>query len=156
MSTIRHFTECLAPAQFYRLNILVMFMCVIQIGFGLLWFLKTLLGFEGDNEGQEMFSHTDDDTPLLVALARDLGSLELFVYTQAIFNGLLLVACLVAQRSIRNVNITSNLRFMWVLLWLIPIQIFSGIGLFDTYGVNSVWIKVFPDFLQLTHCPQGQ
>ena len=45
----------------------------------------------------------------------------------------LLIASMLAQRAIRDVNLVGSVRYMWVLLWLLPIQIFCTIGLFGKW-----------------------
>ena len=46
-----------------------------------------------------------------------------------------------ARRAIRDVNLVGSVRFMWVLFWLLPVQVFFMIGLFDYYYVNEVKTK---------------
>jgi hypothetical protein len=66
--------------------------------------------------------------------------MALFVYLLSGVNLVLLIASYFAQRAIRKVNLVRSVRFMWTLFWLIPIQIFLMIGLFDVYRVMGVYI----------------
>ena len=38
-------------------------------------------------------------------------------------------------------HIMRSVRYMWALLWLLPLEIFFMIGLFDYYNVNEVYAK---------------
>ena len=128
-----------------RLNILVMIMSLVQVAFGLFHLITVMLGVIQDpvvggdaSEGEGASDDGEDQTPMFTLT---LWSLENFVYVLSFFGVILLISCLVAQKAIRNVNLSGNIRFMWVLFWLLPIQIFCAIGLFDYYNVNYVTTK---------------
>lgn len=147
-----------------RLNILVMIMSLVQVSFGLFHFITVLLGVIQDpviggdaSEGNGVPDDGEDQVPMLTMT---LWSLETFVYFLSIFGVILLIACLVAQKAIRNVNLGGNIRFMWVLLWLLPIQIFCAIGLFDYYNVNYVttkhrWLSPTMVWVRDLYCEEG-
>jgi len=120
-----------------RLNLICAFFCVIQICSGIFIFLIQFTGYVEDDEN-ELASEADEDKPLISA---DLWSLQLFVYSISVVAFVLLVASMVAQRAIREVNLVGSVRYMWVLFWLLPILIFCMIGLFDPYAVNEVHTK---------------
>lgn len=42
---------------------------------------------------------------------------------------------------IRRVNLVGAIKYMWVLYWVLPLQIFLVIALFDYHNVTDVWIK---------------
>ena len=42
---------------------------------------------------------------------------------------------------IRRVNLVGAIKYMWVLYWILPLQIFLVIALFDYHSVTDVWIK---------------
>lgn len=44
-------------------------------------------------------------------------------------------------RVIRNVNLLGAIRYLWCLMWLIPIEILFVIGLFDYFRVTDVWFR---------------
>lgn len=54
---------------------------------------------------------------------------------------ILLVSILLTIRAIQNVSINVFIRFLWLLLWVIPLEVFFMIGLFDYFRVTDVWIK---------------
>mmetsp|Transcript_2879 Transcript_2879/g.5258 ORF Transcript_2879/g.5258 Transcript_2879/m.5258 type:complete len:751 (-) Transcript_2879:1131-3383(-) len=119
-----------------RLNLLCAFFCVIQIIGGVLLFMVRFTGYVEKDKNEA--SEPDEDKPLVTI---DLWSLELFVFCLSVINLVLLIASVLAQRAIRDVNLVNSVRFMWVLFWLLPIQIFCMIGLFDVHQVNETKIK---------------
>lgn len=44
-------------------------------------------------------------------------------------------------RIIRDVNLVGAVRFLWVILWVLPLQAAMVVGLFDYFLVTDVWIK---------------
>ena len=53
----------------------------------------------------------------------------------------LFFAMIITIPVIRQVNLVGAIRFMWVLYWILPLQIFLVIALFDYHNVTDVWIK---------------
>lgn len=142
-----------------RLNGLCSFFCVVQIALGLFLFSTSVMGVvqERDDAVEEAALADDGNAPKskqseleneedltnLILISPDLWNLKLFVYMLSIVNVVLLIASVLSQRVIREVNLVGSVRFMWSLFWLLPIQIFLMIGLFDYYRVMEVWIKHF-------------
>lgn len=142
-----------------RLNGLCSFFCVVQIALGLFLFSTSVMGVvqERDDavedaaladdangvEGKQSKVGEEEDIVNLILISPDLWNLKLFVYMLSIVNVVLLIASVLSQRVIREVNLVGSVRFMWCLFWLLPIQIFLMIGLFDYYRVMEVWIKHF-------------
>jgi hypothetical protein len=54
---------------------------------------------------------------------------------------LILIASIVTWRTVRNVDLIGVMRYLWVLVWLLPFELFCAIGLFDYFEVTAVWIK---------------
>lgn len=52
-----------------------------------------------------------------------------------------LIAILLTVRAIQNVSIRVFIRLLWLLLWIIPLEIYWGVGLFDSFRVTDVWVK---------------
>jgi len=52
----------------------------------------------------------------------------------------LLIAALLVARAIRQVNLAGLVRYYWALRWLLPIELFCAIGLFDFHKVTEVVI----------------
>lgn len=115
-----------------RLNLLCAFFCVIQICIGIFLFVVNYTGYSSSQTAMEIKKDEEEiegneEKPLVSA---ELWSLELFVYCLAIVNIVLLIASMLAQRAIREVNLVGSVRYMWTLFWVTPIQIFFMIGLF--------------------------
>jgi len=53
----------------------------------------------------------------------------------------LLIAAFLVARAIRQVNLAGLVRYYWALRWLLPIELFCAIGLFDFHKVTEVVIK---------------
>ena len=106
--------------------------CVIQICIGVFLFVVNYTGYSSNQTAMEIKEDEEEiegneEKPLVSA---ELWSLELFVYCLAVVNIVLLIASMLAQRAIREVNLVGSVRYMWTLFWVTPIQIFFMIGLF--------------------------
>lgn len=124
-----------------RLNILIGFFCLAQIASGLFLLSTTLMGYQQSARyaaDTKEYNEADKDKPIIT---QDLWSLTTFIYFLAGINFVLLFSAMLAQRAIRYVNLTKSVRFMWVLFWILPLQIFFSIGLFDYNQVMTVWTK---------------
>jgi hypothetical protein len=124
-----------------RLNVLIVFFCFVQIASGLFLLITVLMGYKQHAQiGAEsrLYYEGDKDKPIVT---QDLWSLTTFVYFLAGINVIFLIAAMLAQRAIRYVNLTKSVRYMWVLFWILPLQIFFSIGLFDYNQVMEVWTK---------------
>ena len=107
-----------------RMNMLCLFFCIVQAGVGGYLFFTNFIGYY--NGG--------DDSPFINGV---LWSLQLFVYFLSIVSAILGITCLFARRWLRDVNLVGSVRFMWTLLWVLPLQIYFMIGLFDYYNVRK-------------------
>ena len=120
-----------------RLNRLCEFFCIVQIGAGIFLFVITVTGYVED-DSEELATEEGQDKPLV---SPDLWNLEWFVYCLTMISVVLLIASILAQHHIRDVNLVGSVRFMWAFYWLLPVQIFFMIGLFDYFNVNEVKMK---------------
>ena len=124
-----------------RLNVLIGFFCLVQIASGLFLLITVLMGYAQSAQSAadtKVYYEADTDKPLVT---QDLWSLTMFIYFLAAINLVLLISAMLAQRAIRYVNLTKSVRYMWVLFWILPLQIFFSIGLFDYNQVMEVWTK---------------
>ena len=124
-----------------RLNALIVIFCSVQIASGLFLLSIALMGYNQSTRNAaeiNAYDEGDRDKPLV---SQDLWSLTTFVYFLAGINALLLIAAVLAQRAIRFVNLARSVRFMWVLFWILPLQIFFSVGLFDYHRVMESWSK---------------
>lgn len=63
------------------------------------------------------------------------------IMTQGLVAICTFVGLFCSRRHLREINLPGSLRFMWFMLWIIPIQIYLIVSLFDYHGVTSVWIR---------------
>ena len=131
-----------------RLNVLCAFHAVVQIALGLFLFVVTFIGVKRTNLyyatetfDKSVYPTMSDTATVQNSVSPDLWNLMLFVWVLSVVGLVLLIASSFAQRAIRNVNLVRSVRFMWTLFWLLPIQIFLTIGLFDYYRVMDVYTK---------------
>lgn len=75
------------------------------------------------------------------ALSPNLWSIGVNLLILSIVGLVLLVTIILAIPAIRQVNLLGAIRFMWVLFWILPLQIFLVIALIDYHNVTEVWIK---------------
>jgi hypothetical protein len=64
------------------------------------------------------------------------------INTTVLFSGVIglfvVLVMIFSRRAIAEVNFGGSLRFMWFLFWLIPLEIYVSINLFDYYRVSEV------------------
>jgi len=121
-----------------RLNVLCIFFALWQFGVGIF----VLVAFLSDtivdrNLGEEISYRTYYREALTPNLWMMSGSLLIL----SIVGFVLLVTMILTIPVIRQVNLIGAIRFMWVLYWILPLQIFLVIALFDYHNVTDVWIK---------------
>lgn len=125
-----------------RLNVLIVFFCLVQIGAGIFVLTTVLIGYfdtvSREADTKIYYEEGNDNRPLIT---QDLWSLTTFIYFLSLMNFVLLIAAMLAQRAIRYVNLAKSVRYMWALYWIIPLQVFFMIGLFDYNQVMEVWTK---------------
>lgn len=126
-----------------RLNRLCAFFSLLQICYGVFTLVMKFITYDDDQA--DSANDPDKEGVDKPWFNSDLWSLDTFVIALSAINFVLLIASMLAQRSIRDVNLVGAVRFMWVLFWLLPLQIFFTIGLFDVYRVSEVRTKHFWD-----------
>lgn len=62
------------------------------------------------------------------------------VFAIGILGAFIMLVCLCTVRIIRQVDLTGAIRYMWIILWLFPAEIFFTITLFDYHRVTEVWV----------------
>ncbi|GAX09907.1 hypothetical protein FisN_11Lh108 [Fistulifera solaris] len=82
-----------------------------------------------------------DSTPADIEVLSHVWNINGAVFTMGSIAFLLLVMTIVIVPVVRSVNLKGAIRYLWLLLWIIPIQIYSVIGLFDYFRVTRVWVK---------------
>lgn len=114
-----------------RLNILSFFFSAIQLAASL-WLIVVVF-VEGVTKGnwdeyQNQFYLWNNNTSVVA-----IGCLA-FV---------LVFTCLWTTRIVKEVDLVGALRFLWLLLWILPIAAFLNITAFDYHEVTSIWISKF-------------
>jgi hypothetical protein len=62
------------------------------------------------------------------------------IWSLGLLSVVVLFTIVLTTRVVRDVNLVGAVRLFWVLLWVIPLQVVSLIGLFDSFGVTKVWV----------------
>jgi hypothetical protein len=68
----------------------------------------------------------------------NLWNINAMVFLAGILGIFVVIAMIYARRAIVEVNFGASLRFIWFLFWLIPLEIFVTINLFDYHQVSLV------------------
>jgi hypothetical protein len=110
-----------------RLTILALFFTSVQLFAGL-W-LACLLLF------------LDDEPGALRGFAPHLWNLNGAAFAVGILGFVLIITCFCTIRVIKVVDLVGAIRYLWVLLWLFPFELFFNISLFDYHQVTGVWIR---------------
>ena len=120
----------------YRLNILCAFFAFGQVTAGsfLLVVLNSNLIV---NRYNSVVVRTEDST----SFSLDLWNLNGSVFCIAMVGLIILVTVLCTLRIVREVNLRGAVRYLWTMLWLLPLQIFFVISLFDYHRVTQVWVR---------------
>lgn len=113
-----------------RLNILSFFFAIIQL-VASLWlcvvlFIKGELNNNGDF-GSEIHLWNNNGSVVFI------GCLALVLIT----------TCFWTIRIIKEVDLVGALRFLWLLLWILPLEAFLNISAFDYHHVTSIWVSKF-------------
>jgi hypothetical protein len=51
------------------------------------------------------------------------------------------VTMVITIPKIKRVNLDASIRYMWILYWVLPLEILFVIALFDYHRVTDIWIK---------------
>lgn len=114
-----------------RLNILCLFMAFAQLC-AAIWLGTVLLVL-------------DDEPRPFVGFAPHFWNLNGAAFSVGILGFILIVTCLCTIRVIKEVDLVGAIRYLWVVLWLVPFEIFFNISLYDYHRVTAVWISHWYD-----------
>lgn len=110
-----------------RLNILCAFFCFFQVGASM--YLATILLIVDDQRG------------VLIGFAPNFWNLNGAGLSVGVLGFSLMFTCFFTIKVIQRVDLVKAIRYLWVLLWIVPFEIFFNISLFDYHRVTEVWIK---------------
>lgn len=78
------------------------------------------------------------ESPSLEAVP-SLWNVNTYILFAGFLGTIMFFIMIIARRVFRELDLTGALRFMWCMLWIIPLEIFCAIGMFDYHGVAEVW-----------------
>lgn len=110
-----------------RLNILTICITFIQL-FAACWLFTLLL-------------IVDDSPGILKGFAPHFWNLNGASFAVGILAFILIFTCFVTIRVIKEVDLVGAIRYLWLMLWLIPFEIFFTVSLFDRHLVTNVWVR---------------
>lgn len=110
-----------------RLNILCAFFCFFQV-VASCWLAMLLLV-------------VDDQKGIVAGFAPNFWNLNGAALSVGILACTLMLTCFLTIKVIQRVDLVRAIRYLWVLLWIVPFEIFFNISLFDYHRVTLVWIK---------------
>ncbi len=114
-----------------RLNILSFFFSAIQLAAAtwliVVMFIEGMINTFGDDI-EDQFNLWNNNAILVL-----IGG----------FAFVLLCTCFWTIRIVKEMDLVHALRFLWILLWILPIVAFLNITAFDFYEVTTIWISKF-------------
>lgn len=118
----------------YRLNLL----CAVFAFIGtLLATFVFLMLYWPDVEKKENAEKKNEETLVIVL---NLWNINGFAFLYGIFAAFLFILEICTLPVIREVNLRASISYYWALTWLLPLQIFLTVGLFDFYYAIDVWV----------------
>jgi hypothetical protein len=114
-------------AVLIRLTIICLFMNSVQVLMAM-WLAFVLL-------------FLDDEAGALRGFAPHLWNLNGATFSVGILAFILMLTCFCTIRVMREVDLVGAIRYLWVIFWIVPFEIFFNVSLYDTYSVTVVWIR---------------
>jgi hypothetical protein len=109
-----------------RLNIICLLLTVVQVIMSMWLFIVLLI--------------LDDNPGIFGNFAPHLWNLNGAVLSIGILAVILMLTCTCTIRVVREVDLVGAIRYLWVMLWILPFEIFFTISLYDYHHVTQVWI----------------
>jgi hypothetical protein len=116
-----------------RLNVLVAFFSAGQVGSALFLFCVMFLPNLVDREVTPQSDKESENGGSGIEILVNIWNINTHVYALGVLASVNLFASIMTIRVIRNVNLVGAIRYLWLLLWMIPFQIYFLIGLFDYF-----------------------
>lgn len=120
----------------YRVNILSAF-----FAFGQVVAASLLLVLISSNRIVERYKSVVSRTSTSGTISLDLWNLNGSVSFLGVLGAVILITAIITLKVVREVNLRGAVRYLWTLLWLLPLQIFVVISLFDYHRVTQVWVR---------------
>jgi len=122
-----------------RLNILSFFFSVMQL-VGCLWLIAVLFVagevYARNGEAQDA-DIQDNSEQYEFYLWNNNGSIVVIGCLAFV----LMCTCFWTTRIVKEVDLVGALRFLWLLLWILPVVAFLNITAFDQHNVTKIWIS---------------
>jgi hypothetical protein len=116
-----------------RLNVLVAFFSAGQVGSALFLFCVMFIPNLVDREVVPQSAKEAQNGGSGIEILVNIWNINTHVYALGVLASVNLFASIMTIRVIRNVNLVGAIRYLWLLLWMIPFQIYFLIGLFDYF-----------------------
>lgn len=110
-----------------RLNIVCLLMTLVQFTMAM-WLVFTLLIL-------------DDEPGIFAGFSPHFWNCNGATFSIGILAFLLMIACSHTIRIAKEVDYSRATRSLWIVLWIMPFEIFFNISLYDYYNVSVVWIR---------------
>jgi hypothetical protein len=120
----------------YRLNILCAF-----FAFGQVVAAASLLAALFSNGRFEQRHESVVDREDATSNSLDVWNLNFTVCVFGALGVVIFFTAICALRTVREVNLRGAVRYLWTMLWLLPLQLYCVIALFDIHGVTEVWVR---------------
>lgn len=119
----------------YRLNVLCCFFTSGQVLSGIFlvfaFYSPGLVNRDGDVLER-------NESP---GITPNLWNINGSIFLLAIIGTFGLITMFYTLGVVREVNLVGTIRYMWVMVWLIPLQIFVVISVVDYHRVTDVWLR---------------
>ncbi|KAL7572836.1 hypothetical protein ACA910_014690 [Epithemia clementina (nom. ined.)] len=123
-----------------RLNVLVGLFALLQIGSALFFLIVTVSPNLTDRVVATQSDLEEDAQVSRLRSSTNIWNVGLNLYMLGVEAFVLVVAAVLTVRVVRNVNLVGAIRYLWVLLWILPFEIYFNIGLYDYFRVTDVWV----------------
>jgi hypothetical protein len=120
----------------YRLNLLCAFFAILEVA--ATSFLVTVLFSDSLVDRNSDFVDREE-TEQTISL--NFWNLNATVFFLGLLAAIILITVLYTLKIVREVNLIGSVRYLWVLAWLLPLQIFFVLSLIDYHRVTAVWVK---------------
>ena len=125
-----------------RLNVLVGIFGIFQMGSSLFMGIVTGAPELVDRDIDTQTAEEDEAQESIIRVA-NIWHINTYIYLIGIAAGILVLSAVLTVRVVRNVNLVGAIRYLWVLLWILPFEIFFAIGLFDYFRVTDVFVRQY-------------
>jgi len=83
-----------------------------------------------------------------------LWNINTFVLSAGVLGALVFIIMLFARRVFRELDLTGSLRFMWCMLWIIPLEVFCTVGMFGRLISIAAFVLYYFNLLTIARVLQ--